>query len=94
MMNRRSILTGVASIICAPAIVKASGLMKVTGDTYRFWQHSLPLLPDINQPAIGDWLGPNGHVYIGTWTLFGKDRNIYSDEVVGFTKAEFVPPTH
>lgn len=92
-MNRRSLVTGLISLIAAPAIVRAEGLMQVTGDRYFFWQHSLPLLPSFDlHPDKWDrsaYVGPNGRLYEGTWTLFGKDRNIYSDKVVSFSKQEY-----
>lgn len=94
-MDRRKLLTGLASLIVAPAIVRASSLMPISGERYFIWQKSMPLLP----PILGNWesaelirqnyLGPNGQLYEGTWTFFGKDHNIYSDEQIAFSKREY-----
>jgi hypothetical protein len=105
MMNRRTILTGFAALIAAPALVRAESLMPIKGDRYFFWEYRCPLLPDIgarweaayNSGVSFDeyaksWTGPNGGYYEGTWTFFGKDRNIYSDQRVGFTKREMIYP--
>lgn len=95
-MNRRSLITGLISLVAAPAIVRASALMPISGDTYRIWQHSCPMLPDIlaaySEDFMKDHLGPNGRLYKGTWTFFGKNRNIYSDEVIAFSREEY--PEH
>lgn len=100
-MNRRSMLVGLASIIAAPSIVHAGNLMSVRGDIYRVWQYRMPLLPPIDGVPWSDsvattaqlirdqYLGPNGRLYEGTWTLFGKTRNIYGDEVIAFHKREY-----
>lgn len=91
-MNRRSLITGLASLIVAPAIVRAPSLMRVSGDVYRFWEFRCPLLPGIGlgQPIHWpDYTGPNGRPYQGRWTFFGKDHNIYSDKVVSFEKVEY-----
>lgn len=98
MIQRRALISGLASILAAPAIVRADGLMKVTGERYFFWKKSLPLLPDIRRgfatifeanAAFESVMSPNGRFYKGTWTYFGKTGNIYTDEVVSFTKREY-----
>ncbi len=43
------------------------------------------------QDLIDSCFGPNGRPYIGVWTHFGKNRNIYSDDVVAFRKFEAPP---
>jgi hypothetical protein len=66
--------------------------MRVPGETYRFWQFSLPLLPAFDRAAwdaTEDYLGPNGRFYRGTWTFFGKTRSVYSDELISFSKNEY-----
>jgi hypothetical protein len=94
-MNRRSLLTGIVSLVAMPSIVRADSLMALRGDVYRIWQCRLPLLPDPLAAHSADWMtkciGPNGGLYQGTWTFFGKDRNIYSDEVIAFSKREMQP---
>lgn len=93
-MNRRKLITGLVAFAAAPAIVRASSLMQIRGDRYFFWEMSLPLLPPIVSKPV-DWAqytGPNGQIYKGTWTFFGKDRNIYSDETVAFRKEEYPVP--
>ena len=101
--NRRRLITGIAALIAAPAVVRASVLMPVSGDVYRVWEWRCPILPDIGQRweeahangiKFKDWstqfLSPNGNVYQGIWTFFGKDQNIYSDEEIGFRKIELI----
>lgn len=100
-MNRRSLITGLAALIAAPALVRATSLMPISGDTYRVWQWVAPILPPIEGIPWGDsiatqaelirrqYLGPNGQLYEGTWTLFGKTNNIYSDEQIAFSKVEY-----
>lgn len=99
-MNRRSLITGLVSLVAAPAIVRADALMRVAGERYFVWQKTLPLLPNILRCAESEAaikaemaasFGPNGGLYYGTWTYFGKDRNIYSDEVIHFRKWESEP---
>jgi len=95
-VSRRSLITGLVAFVAAPAIVRAESLMKVTGDRYFFWQYRWPLLPPIRETDSVDYVldrvryfGPNGRLYEGTWTFFGKDRNIYSDDVIAFSKQEY-----
>lgn len=89
-MNRRSLITGLISFVAAPAIVRAESLMRVTGETYRIWQHSSPLLPDILRgESMERYLGPHKRLYRGTWTFFGKNHNIYSDQMIAFTREEY-----
>lgn len=89
-MNRRKLITGLISLVAAPAIVRAETLMPITGETYRFWTYSQPVLPPIERANQEQWLiakgyiGPNGRFYRGTWEFFGKG-NIYTDQQVGFT---------
>ena len=91
-MKRRALITGLVSLIAAPAIVKASALMQIKGDHYFFWHWRSPILPNIGLgiEAINwkNYVGPNGGYYEGTWTFFGKDHNIYSDEQIAFSKCE------
>ena len=97
LQTRRGLIVGLAAVLAAPAIVRASSLMPIRGDVYRFWEWSCPMLPDpsaFSQPDYreklrGLYFGPNGRLYKGTWTFFGKDHNIYSDEQVGFFKEEY-----
>lgn len=88
--SRRGLIAGFAALIAAPAIVKAESLMRVNGDIYRVWKCSWPLFPPItDEPVVSDkYFGPNGRLYVGTWTFFGKYYNIYDDEVIAFTKRE------
>lgn len=100
-MNRRALLTGLASLVAAPALVRASSLMPISGEVYRIWQYSMPILPPIDGIPWSDnvatqaklirdqYLGPNGRLYEGTWTYFGKHHNIYSDKVIAFEKREY-----
>lgn len=93
-MNRRSLLTGLASLIVAPAIVRADSLMQLRGDIYHLWEWHCPILPPMlpgmtRADLDNHLLGPNGRLYRGTWTFFGKDRNIYSDKEVAFRKEEY-----
>lgn len=97
-MDRRQLITGLVSLIAAPAIVRADSLMQIKGDRYFYWEWSCPILPSVDwyhpvmrQDLIDTCFGPNGRPYIGTWTFFGKDRNIYSDKEVGFRKVEAPP---
>jgi len=75
--------------------------MRISGERYVRWQYQAPLLPDIGwrwerayNAGISfaeyskPWVGPNGGCYIGTWTFFGKHRNIYADEQIAFSKIE------
>ena len=88
-MDRRNLITGLIFLVTAPAIVRASTLMRGSGERYFFWQFRAPLLPDPFKPEeFASCLGPNGRPYVGTWTFFGKDKNIYSDEQVAFRKEE------
>lgn len=104
-MNRRQLITGLISLVAAPAIVRAGSLMPISGDRYFVWQWRSPILPDIGGAwqsafekgvSFADYskpcMGPNGHIQEGTWTFFGKDRNIYSDEQIGFSKRELDYP--
>lgn len=97
-MQRRSLITGLISLVAAPAIVRADTLMKLTGERYFFWKISMPLLPDIRAGfetseaaniAFREVMSPRGLFYEGTWTFFGKNKNVYSDECVSFTKQEY-----
>lgn len=103
-MNRRKLLTGLISFVAAPAIVRAATLMPIAGETYRIWRWECPLLPDplLFGPPKPDaalsvaemmkpYLGPSGRLFRGTWTFFGKTGNIYSDEMVAFSKVEYPP---
>lgn len=99
-MHRRALITGIASLLVAPAIVRATSLMPIKGDIYRFWTATAPLLPPIE--ALGpdgklDWgpyLGPTGRFSRGVWTFYGKHRNSYLDEQVAFRKEEYDLPPH
>lgn len=103
-MDRRKLITGLAALIAAPAIVRAGSLMPISGDRYFVWQYRSPMFPDLMRwPAMYEkgvsfkdhcapYLGPKGHFYEGTWTFFGKDRNIYSDEQIAFSKRELDYP--
>lgn len=92
-MNRRSLITGSLSFLAAPAIVRAGSLMPIRGDVYRFWEWRMPLLPPIPYSDYNldhdSYRGPNGRLYEGIWTFFGKDRNIYSDAPINFEKREY-----
>lgn len=89
-MNRRELITGLVSFVMAPAVVRASSLMIGHGERYFLWKYSLPLLPDPFGPlSFEKYLGPNGNLYKGTWTFFGKTKNIYSDEQINFRKEEY-----
>lgn len=95
-LSRRGLFTGLGALIVSPAVVRAESLMRVAGDTYRFWQISVPILPPLIETPdidahIKRYLGPNGYCYVGTWTYFGKTHNVYSDECVSFTKREYGP---
>lgn len=102
-MERRALITGLAALIAAPAIVRAGSLMPIKGERYFTWEYSCPLLPDPwwfgglgverRQDLIDGCFGPNGGLYIGKWTMFGKDRNIYSDQIINFRKIEAPPHT-
>lgn len=104
ILSRRSILVGAAASLAAPAVVRAASLMPIRGDVYKFWSHSAPLLPpfplDPTWPGLTEWkrqyesryLGPNGRLFKGTWTYYGKNHNIYSDELVSFERNEY--PLH
>ena len=69
--------------------------MTISGDRYFVWEWSSPLLPnplreDLNTAERwATYIGPNGQLYKGTWTFFGKHRNIYSDEQIAFRKEEY-----
>lgn len=96
MLQRRTLITGLVSLLAAPAIVRASSLMPVSGDIYRVWEYALPLMPPIHWPSVDEkWVwpsaykDPNGHVWKGVWTFFGKHRNIYADEQIAFRKEQF-----
>lgn len=101
-MHRRALITGLTALIAAPAVVRASSLMPIKGERYFVWQYRCPILPDIGwrweqafkagisfDDYARDTLGPNGRPYEGTWTFFGKDRNIYTDEQIAFSKREY-----
>lgn len=101
LLKRRQIISGLASIIAAPALVHAESLMTLRGDTYHLWQYRCTLLPDIGPRweraykegvSVAEyakpWFSERGNLYEGVWTYFGKDRNIYSDKVIDFTKRE------
>ncbi len=92
-MDRRGLITGLVSFLAAPAIVRAETLMRVRGEIYRMWGYTCPLLPPIVETPPYDipakWLGPNGRLYEGKWTFFGKTNNIYTDECVAFSKREY-----
>lgn len=95
-MNRRQLITGLVSLVAAPAIVRAESLMPISGEVYRIWEYTCPILPDprwFNEPRRQDLIdgcwAPNGGVYKGVWTFFGKGRSIYSDEQIGFRKVEY-----
>lgn len=96
-MDRRTLVTGLVAFLATPAIVRAGSLMPLRGDRYFFWDYRCPMLPDMRwveqerQDLIDSCFGPNGRPYIGVWTHFGKNRNIYSDEVVAFRKFEAPP---
>lgn len=97
-MDRRKLITGLSALIATPAIVRASSLMPIKGERYFTWTYTCPILPNIEwfggpgieprQDLIDACLGPNGRLYIGTWTFFGKSRNVYSDQVISFHKTE------
>lgn len=103
-MNRRQLITGLVALVAAPAIVRAESIMQISGDRYFVWQYRCPILPDLARwpdayargVKFDDYakssLGPNGRFCEGTWTFFGKDRNIYSDEQIGFSKRELDYP--
>jgi len=96
--GRRHLITGLASLLVAPAIARAESLMPIKGDRYFYWTYTCPMLPDPlwfgmdnrerRQDLIDGCFGPNGGIYVGHWRHFGKDRNIYSDKVVDFWKVE------
>jgi hypothetical protein len=92
-MNRRNLIVGLVSFLAAPAIVRAGSLVRVSGDIYKLWDFTCPLLPPIVETPPYDipkgWLGPNGRLQEGTWTFFGKTRNIYPDKCVAFSKREY-----
>lgn len=93
-VNRRTLVTGFASLLAAPAIVRAESLMPISGDIYRVWEWRSPILPDPlrwNDGAsyMSQFRGPNGRLYEGIWTFFGKDHNIYSDKQIAFRKVEY-----
>ena len=100
--ERRQIITGLAAILAAPALVRADSLMKLRGDMYRLWRVRCPLFPPLGlyeraynegvsvEDWIKPWTGPNGGFYMGTWTYFGSTGNVYTDKVIDFTKHEIV----
>jgi hypothetical protein len=67
--------------------------MPVSGDVYRIWRYHCPLFPDVlaayGEDSMSGYLGPNGRLYKGTWTFFGKAHNIYSDQVIDFSQEEY-----
>lgn len=99
-MERRQIITGLAAILAAPALVRADSLMKLRGDSYLLWGYECPILPPLTfyeraynegvpvEEFCKPYVGPHGGYYMGTWTFFGKTHNIYTDEQVSFTKYE------
>lgn len=96
LIARRGFVAGIGVLFAAPAIVRAESLMRLSGYTYRIWQYRCPILPPIIEvddvdAHIRRYLGPNGHIYEGTWTFFGATGNIYSDEQIAFTKREITP---
>lgn len=93
-MNRRALLTGLVSLVAAPAIVHANSLMQLRGDIYHLWEWHCPILPPLSSGADilmnrAAYLGPHGRFYRGTWTFFGKTHNIYGDKEVAFRKEEY-----
>jgi len=99
MLTRRGLISGLAALVAAPAIVRAQTLMPISGDTYRIWKWKCPLLPPIidfhgDSAALDShmrsYLGPNGGLYEGTWTFFGKTGNIYADQEIAFSKVEIL----
>lgn len=94
-MNRRELITGLFSLLAAPAVVRVSSLMPGHGERFFFWDYECPLLPDLyhfepgNEALLKAFLSPSGNTYKGVWTFFGKDRNIYSDQQVAFRKEEY-----
>lgn len=102
MIERRGLITGLAAVLAMPAVVRAESLMKVSGERYFFWEYTCPLLPDPShwkpevlaaerENMLAQYLGPNKRLYEGRWTMFGKTRNVYTDEVVSFSKREYPP---
>ena len=100
-MDRRNLIVGLASLVAAPAVVRASALMPISGEKFRFWEYRCPILPDIGprweaayKAGISfaeyskPWLSPRGNCSVGTWTFFGRG-NIYSDTEIAFRKEEF-----
>jgi hypothetical protein len=51
LLNRRGLITGLASLVAAPAIVRASSLMPV-----KAWDAIHPLQPDLKMLEINQWL--------------------------------------
>lgn len=104
LIQRRGLIAGLAAVLAAPAIVRAENLMPIKGERYFFWDYTCPILPDPwwfgglgaerRQDLIDECFGPNGGLYIGTWTFFGKERNIYAcGDPVSFRKHESSPAT-
>lgn len=96
VMNRRGLLTGFASLLAAPSIVRAQSLMQITGERYHIWEKTLPILPPFPflETDVTPWdsyVGPSGRLFEGRWTFFGNTHSIYYDRVIAFSKAEYPP---
>jgi hypothetical protein len=64
LVPRRSFLLGLGSLLCAPAVVRASSLMPLRAS----WH-------DWGEIVIDDWLRPNGDSRLQDLDLLGKARD-------------------
>lgn len=96
-LSRRGLIVGLGALLAAPAIARPTSLMRLAGERYYLHQHSCPILPDIlRMPESGmtveefcaPYFGPNGGIYRGTWTYFGKHNSVWLDEVIAFDRVE------
>lgn len=85
---------GAASILAAPALVRAESLMRCAGERYFIWEYSCLLLPPIPNDGESvlfrgsDFISPKGRPYKGTWTFFTNKKTIYQDHIA-FRKEEY-----